>query len=1037
MIDLNNLIDILPSYYKEYDSYKDSSGKGLLERFLNICGEYLQSENIGNLDSFLENHRVSNIDELYVNNLWEFLGEFPFLQSDNFNYQTFTNIFKGDNLNEAKSKSRVKVNDILKSLWGNNPKYTVRDILPKVISLYKIRGTKKFFNIIFRLYNLTDRVKMVDSYAELTDEGKKHTSEYLYDSSVAIFKHTPVFESTNFDEGQFDEDVKCNTCITRYFEVNTSAIINNTIYNISVYKLVDAIKLLINKFCPFYINPVMVYIGEKAQYLYNFAIRVITPNGTNKLNLIQGSIQDGEYYDNEGNKKSYPTTMPVTNLEIKVDLYGNNPWYLVGYKTKEDIYRINPDRKYSSDDVYKITLPGNYVFIPMDYILQNPGSVSQEVVNGNSSGMLIYKAPEGQEDVIGGYSSVPVEIQVTEQVYTSQNTLYSKHYSESPLIISQIGDIVEYDLIGYLSYNVTTTDANGNKTYNTLTKYLSHNIVCIQAPNGKSIPQGEIQDKSMRFGLGDVGKYVFSLKGTSLRTEINVRASKEYNQFLNALTILVEPSTKFLIRNKDFKPGDKEYSLEEIMNPNAGIKGAYYQDGNVYKPWDMSINITSKTNKGVPVDVKIGNEIVKVDSNGNAKYTFKKSVDIYSIVPYNYAGSYKPLTISIIAKDDPVSVIPNLISWNISPYGEQNIDELSSIEFTAYANIQVSPSEREFEYQPGILFLNTSTVPFMEALKNATFGEGIPQNSKGQAIILEDGTIGRLFQMNYHSSSKYSCIADFDNIPSKYNGDWCTVIVKSVDDLTVLGSIFNLKVNQKFKLNIKSYTHVDFGFFKVPSNKNIWSNLLGDENSDKASKDVYVKGTATWNDTNPVVEIVPFLASIRYPDGDQNLYQWSSPYILEIEDSEGNYIPFIEWQNYVQEDSSISESSYIVEYPFPLHGSPKKINFKGTNIDGSIDNLFEITLDFPEHQPTISSNIPSQEFPAGTNNTNIILTATSNRLKGPWDIFVNGDNKGKTNADGSISLNLPVPGDYHIYANMIEDDPEENPSIDLQFTVES
>lgn len=35
MIDLNNLIDLLPYYYKDNDSYKDANGIGLLDSYLN------------------------------------------------------------------------------------------------------------------------------------------------------------------------------------------------------------------------------------------------------------------------------------------------------------------------------------------------------------------------------------------------------------------------------------------------------------------------------------------------------------------------------------------------------------------------------------------------------------------------------------------------------------------------------------------------------------------------------------------------------------------------------------------------------------------------------------------------------------------------------------------------------------------------------------------------------------------------------------------------------------------------------------------
>ena len=43
MTNLKNLIDFLPFEFKEQDTYK-VDGKGILERFLEICGNYFQED---------------------------------------------------------------------------------------------------------------------------------------------------------------------------------------------------------------------------------------------------------------------------------------------------------------------------------------------------------------------------------------------------------------------------------------------------------------------------------------------------------------------------------------------------------------------------------------------------------------------------------------------------------------------------------------------------------------------------------------------------------------------------------------------------------------------------------------------------------------------------------------------------------------------------------------------------------------------------------------------------------------------------------
>ena len=53
MINLKNLIDFLPFEFKEQDTYK-VDGKGILERFLEICGNYFQEDITKDIDNILD-----------------------------------------------------------------------------------------------------------------------------------------------------------------------------------------------------------------------------------------------------------------------------------------------------------------------------------------------------------------------------------------------------------------------------------------------------------------------------------------------------------------------------------------------------------------------------------------------------------------------------------------------------------------------------------------------------------------------------------------------------------------------------------------------------------------------------------------------------------------------------------------------------------------------------------------------------------------------------------------------------------------------
>lgn len=60
MTNLKNLIDFLPFEFKEQDTYK-VDGKGILERFLEICGNYFQEDITKDIDNILD---IIDIDKL-------------------------------------------------------------------------------------------------------------------------------------------------------------------------------------------------------------------------------------------------------------------------------------------------------------------------------------------------------------------------------------------------------------------------------------------------------------------------------------------------------------------------------------------------------------------------------------------------------------------------------------------------------------------------------------------------------------------------------------------------------------------------------------------------------------------------------------------------------------------------------------------------------------------------------------------------------------------------------------------------------------
>lgn len=149
MIDFKNLIDYLPYYFKDSDTYKDEYGKGLLERFLNICGDYLSDCPLKDLDSYLSNlNNLDKIPELYLPYYWEFLGSFPFIN---------TPVFRDAASLDLKSFKSISEDNILVK-YGDNPfstlKVDVRRLLKYSISLYRIRGTETFLKVLISLFRI-------------------------------------------------------------------------------------------------------------------------------------------------------------------------------------------------------------------------------------------------------------------------------------------------------------------------------------------------------------------------------------------------------------------------------------------------------------------------------------------------------------------------------------------------------------------------------------------------------------------------------------------------------------------------------------------------------------------------------------------------------------------------------------------------------------------------------------------------------------------------------------------------------------------
>lgn len=195
-MNLKNLIDFFPYQYKERDTYK-VNGEGILERFLRVCGTYLEDVVTPDIDNTVKLIDINHVPTIYLNYLWEFLGQIPLACMPNIDKAKFEKYFNGlKSVEELEALSKVWTYSKSGPLiLGEN---RVRALLKYAITLFKVRGTKLFFETLFNFYGLTCtitdpiqgnddsfsnfhwlvRAPEYDSYGDSYDTGLNHDVVY-------------------------------------------------------------------------------------------------------------------------------------------------------------------------------------------------------------------------------------------------------------------------------------------------------------------------------------------------------------------------------------------------------------------------------------------------------------------------------------------------------------------------------------------------------------------------------------------------------------------------------------------------------------------------------------------------------------------------------------------------------------------------------------------------------------------------------------------------------------------------------------------
>lgn len=140
----------LPLYFKVNDTYKNSEGKGLLERYLSAFGYELDFEIIPKLECYLEIIDASIAEPQYLNHISDVLGNPP-------------DIFQDENI--------------------------YRNLLRYILSVYKIKGTKKAYELFFQILGFNVLIEEIPPTQEeynydIAGEYDKGDIDSVYDQDL-------------------------------------------------------------------------------------------------------------------------------------------------------------------------------------------------------------------------------------------------------------------------------------------------------------------------------------------------------------------------------------------------------------------------------------------------------------------------------------------------------------------------------------------------------------------------------------------------------------------------------------------------------------------------------------------------------------------------------------------------------------------------------------------------------------------------------------------------------------------------------------
>ena len=367
-MNLRNLINQLPFYFKEADTYKNSNGEGLLERYLQIFGKYLEDDLKPSIESmreyisvdvFSENDNSNDYTEIIQSlrgiftsdYFWDFLGQMPYARLlkepirdieakslDLASGSTYKPIFK--------SFTKYDLGPIKLTLVDISYLFSIIDRTPGTVEgslidttnvnssffallvysvpLYKIRGTEKFFRIYFEMLDLGIYVSSIsdsttiyhkDTLNDKAEVQVNGSDTNFYTKEVSDVKGlndviTKLDQKDNILDGcNLDAHPSCQKCKTVNVVMDDSKISANT--PDQFWALHSKVLSIFDRFLPINVKANITYSDKSNNW--NKAYLVTNP-------IINFYIWDGKDWiissnSNEWVKNNY---IDINRKEVKV-----------------------------------------------------------------------------------------------------------------------------------------------------------------------------------------------------------------------------------------------------------------------------------------------------------------------------------------------------------------------------------------------------------------------------------------------------------------------------------------------------------------------------------------------------------------------------------------------------------------------------------------------------------------------------------------------------------------------------------------------